>query len=66
MSGRSGQDVISSLQIIATMNKYRARAEVWTALGADTSGDIRCVMFNNDPWAQLKTYGPSTRVLQSR
>lgn len=54
MSGHSEQDIISKLQIIATMNKYRARAEVWLALGADTSGDIRCVMFNNDPWVQLK------------
>ena len=52
MSGSSGRDVIPRLQIIATMNKYRARAGYWLALGADTSGDIRCVMFNNDPWVQ--------------
>lgn len=67
MSGSSGRDVIPRLQIIATMNKYRARAGYWLALGADNSGNIQYVMFDDDPWMRsrrmdkaLKFYGKKT------
>jgi len=52
MSGRLEQEVIPKLLTVASMNKYRAKAEVWLALGADNAGSIRCVMFNDDPWVQ--------------
>ena len=67
MSGSSERDVIPRLQIIATMNKYRARARYWLALGADNSGNIQYVMFDDDPWMRsrrmdkaLKFYGKKT------
>lgn len=55
VSGRTAQEVIPKLQVISSMNKYRAKAGIWLALGADSShGDVQCIMFSNDPWVQSK------------
>ena len=47
--GSSAHDVISRLQVISSVNKYRAKAEIWLALGANNVGDIQCIIFNNQP-----------------
>ena len=47
--GSSAYDVISRLQVISSVNKYRAKAEIWLALGANNVGDIQCIIFNNQP-----------------
>ena len=73
MIGYLEQDVISKLRLVATMNKYRAKAGVWLALGADKTGSIRCVMFNNNPWVQsecmdraLEFYSQNTQSTVSK
>lgn len=53
--GRSAQEVIPKLRVISSMNKYRAKAGVWLALGADSStGDVQCIIFSNEAWVQSK------------
>ena len=47
--GSSAHDVISRLQVISSVDKYRAKAEIWLALGANNVGDIQCIIFNNQP-----------------
>ena len=47
--GNSAYDVIPRLQVISSVNKYRAKAEIWLALGANNVGDIQCIIFNNQP-----------------
>jgi len=47
--GSSAYDVIPRLQVISSVNKYRAKAEIWLALGANNVGDIQCIIFNNQP-----------------
>lgn len=55
VTGRTAQDVIPKLRVISSMNKYRAKAGTWLALGADSSdGEVQCIMFSNDPWVQSK------------
>ena len=54
MTGRTAQDVIPRLQLVSSMNKYRAKADAWLALGADSAGDVRCIIFSNEPWMQSK------------
>lgn len=73
MIGYLEQDVISKLRLVATMNKYGAKAGVWLALGADKTGSIRCVIFNNNPWVQsecmdraLEFYSQNTQSTVSK
>lgn len=54
MTGCNGREVVSKLQVIASMNKYRAKADVWLALGADNDGNVGYIAFNNSPWVQTK------------
>ena len=55
ITGRTAQDVIPRLHVISSINKYRAKAGVWLALGADNrAGDVQCIMFSNEPWVQSK------------
>ena len=55
VTGRTAQDVIPRLSKISLINKYRAKAGTWLALGADSSvGDVQCIMFSNEPWIQSK------------
>jgi hypothetical protein len=54
ITGRSAQEVIPKLRVISSMNKYRAQAGLWLALGADNTGDLQCMMFSNEPWVQSK------------
>ena len=54
ITGRTAQDVIPKLRVISSMNKYRAKAGTWLTLGADSTGNVQCIMFSNEPWAQTK------------
>jgi hypothetical protein len=54
MTGQNGREVVSKLHVISSMNKYRATAGVWLALGADNNGNIGCIAFSNSPWVQTK------------
>jgi hypothetical protein len=54
MTGQNGREVVSKLRVISSMNKYRAKAGVWLALGADNDGNIGCIAFSNSPWTQTE------------
>ena len=54
VTGRSAQEVVPKLRIMSSMNKYRAQAGLWLALGADNAGNLQCMAFSNDPWVQSK------------
>ena len=69
VSGRLTRDTVSRSQVVATMNKYRARAEVWLMLGADSFGNMRHIMFNDSPWVEsedmnkaLNSYNQDTKT----
>jgi hypothetical protein len=42
------------LEVCASMNKYRARADMWLGIGARPDGVIGMMMFNREPWRQTK------------
>jgi hypothetical protein len=54
IAGSSLQGTLKRLEVIAEMNKYRAKADVWLAIGARSEGLIAIMAFNNKPWRQTK------------
>lgn len=54
IAGSSLQGTLKRLEVIAEMNKYRARADIWLAIGARSDGLIAIMAFNNKPWRQTK------------
>jgi len=54
IAGGSFQGTLKRLEVIAEMNKYRAKADIWLAIGARSDGLISIMAFNNKPWRQTK------------
>lgn len=54
VTSRTAQEVIPKLRVISSMNKYRARAGAWLALGTNSDGDVQYIIFSNDRWIQSK------------
>ena len=48
--GKSLRATLTRLETIAAMNKYRAKADRWLALGARNDGVLGIVAFDNAPW----------------
>ncbi len=48
------EGTMSRLEVISSMNKYRAKADKWLALGARTDGVLGLIAFNDTPWKQTK------------
>lgn len=54
IAGSSLQGTLKRLEVIAEMNKYRAKADAWLAIGARSDGVIGIMAFNNKAWKQAK------------
>lgn len=52
IAGGSLHGNLKRLELVAEMNKYRAKADAWLAFGARSSGAIGIMAFNNKPWRQ--------------
>lgn len=52
IAGSSLQGTLKRLEVIAEMNKYRAKGDIWLAIGARNDGLIAIMAFNNKPWQQ--------------
>lgn len=54
IAGSSLQGILKRLEVITEINKYRAKADTWLAIGARSDGIIGIIAFNNKPWKQAK------------
>lgn len=50
--GDSLPETMKKIEVIASMNKYRAKADTWLAIAARKDGVIAAMAFDNDPWHQ--------------
>jgi len=50
--GDSLPDTMRKIEVIASMNKYRARANTWLAIAARKDGVIAAMAFDDEPWVQ--------------
>ena len=65
--------IINTAGTVPIPNHKIEKGRVWLALGADKTGSIRCVMFNNNPWVQsecmdraLEFYSQNTQSTVSK